>query len=122
MKKASLPPQEGTHWSLYTFITNKRLSLCHQFSASQNTSSISLALNNSCPRCHLHSWSNETVIPLNNITVYPTVSKSQQPLSNGVQEPAASTQLCPRASSLYPTVSKSHQPLSDGVQEPAAST
>ncbi len=67
---ASLPAQERTHWSLYTFITHKRLSPCQQFSAPQDAHSISLALNDSCPRAHLHSWSNETRIPLNGITVY----------------------------------------------------
>ncbi len=55
-------------------------------------------------------------------SLYPTVSKSQQPLPDDVQEPAASTRWCPRASSLYLTMSKSQQPLSDCVQEPAAST
>jgi hypothetical protein len=60
---------EGTHWSLYTFITHKRLPPSQQFSASQNADSILLTLNNSCPWAHLHSLSNETGIPLNGISV-----------------------------------------------------
>jgi hypothetical protein len=58
--RGGVPGQEGTHWTLYTFITHKRLPPCQQFSASQDALSIFLALNNSCPRAHLHSWSNET--------------------------------------------------------------
>jgi hypothetical protein len=65
-----VPGQEGTHWSLHTFITPKRPSPCPQFSASQDADSILLALYNSCPRAHLHSWSNETGIPLNGIAVW----------------------------------------------------
>jgi hypothetical protein len=42
----SLPGQEGTHRSLYIFITHKRLPPRQQFSASQDADSISLALNN----------------------------------------------------------------------------
>jgi hypothetical protein len=53
--------QEGTHYSLYTFITHKRQPLCQQFSASQDADSISLALNNSCPRSHFHTGNNATV-------------------------------------------------------------
>ncbi len=66
---ASLPGQEGTYWSYHTFITHEILSPCQHFCASQDTHSISLAVNNTCPRAHLHSWSNQTVIPLNGITV-----------------------------------------------------
>ncbi len=43
----SLPGQEGTHWSLYTFITHKILSPRQQFSPLQNADSISSAFNNS---------------------------------------------------------------------------
>ncbi len=43
------------------------LHYAQQFSVLQDTDSI--LLNNSFPRSHLHSWSNETVIPLKGITV-----------------------------------------------------
>ncbi len=54
----------------YNIITHKRLSHRQQFSASQDADSISLALNNSCPRSHFHTGNNDTIIPLSGITVY----------------------------------------------------
>ncbi len=38
--RVGFPGQEGTHWTLYTFITHKRLPPCQQFSASQDAHSI----------------------------------------------------------------------------------
>jgi hypothetical protein len=67
---ASLPAQELTHCSLYNIITHKRLSHRQQFSASQDADSISVALNNSCPRSHFHTGNNATIIPLSGFTVY----------------------------------------------------
>jgi hypothetical protein len=67
---ASLPGQEGTHRSLYTVIRLKRLPPRQQFSASRDAYSISLALNNICPRSHFHTGNNATGIPLNGFTVY----------------------------------------------------
>jgi hypothetical protein len=67
---ASLPAQNLTHWSLYNIITHKRLSHRQQFSASQDADSISLALNNSCPRSHFHTGNNETIIPFSGFTVH----------------------------------------------------
>jgi hypothetical protein len=66
---ASQPGQEGTHRSLYTFMTHKRLPHRQQFSASQDADSISLALNNICPWSHFHTVNNAKVIPLNGLTV-----------------------------------------------------
>jgi hypothetical protein len=57
------------HWSHYTFIPHKGLPPCQPFYGLQDAHSISLALNNCCPLCHIHSWNNETVIPLNGITI-----------------------------------------------------
>ncbi len=59
-----------TYWSLKNIITHRRLSPSQQFSASQDADSISLALNNSCPRSHFHTGNNATVILLSGITVY----------------------------------------------------
>ncbi len=68
---SSLSAQELTHSSLYNIITHKRLSPCQQFSASQDAHSISLALNDSCPRAHFHTGNNESRITFNGITVQP---------------------------------------------------
>jgi hypothetical protein len=52
-------------------VRHKRLSPCQTFSGLLDADSIWHWIN---PWCHLHTWNNETVIPLNGITVYDLAS------------------------------------------------
>ena len=52
-----------------TPIPHRRLHLYYTFTGLQDAHTIYLALNRTCPRCHLHTWNNETLIPIIGITV-----------------------------------------------------
>jgi len=53
-----------------TPIPHRRLHLYHTFTGLQDAYTLHQALNRSCPRCHLHTWNNDTLIPLIGNTVW----------------------------------------------------